>query len=31
LWFLGIAGFLTAAVLAGLMIVSNRRLLKDKD
>lgn len=26
LWFLGIAGFLAAAVLAGLMIVSNRRL-----
>lgn len=31
LWFLGIIGFITATVLAGLMILSNRRLLKDKD
>jgi ubiquinone biosynthesis protein len=31
LWLLGIIGFITAAVLAGLMIISNRRLMKDKD
>jgi len=31
LWFLGIAGFLTAAVLAVLMILSNRRLRIDRD
>ena len=30
LWLLGIAGFLTATVLAALMIASNRRLTKDK-
>jgi len=31
LWFLGIAGFLAAAVLAVLMIVSNRRLRIDRE
>jgi hypothetical protein len=31
LWFIGVGGFIAAVVLAGLMIVSNRRLKKDKD
>ncbi len=31
LWFLGVAGFVSAAVLSILMVVSNRRLIKDKD
>ncbi len=31
LWFVGVVGFITAIVLVGLMIVSNRRLRKDKD
>jgi ubiquinone biosynthesis protein len=31
LWFMGVAGFITAIVLAGLMIVSNRRLFKEKN
>ncbi len=31
LWFLGIAGFIAAAVLAVLMIASNRRLRIDRD
>jgi ubiquinone biosynthesis protein len=31
LWLVGVIGFVTAIVLTGLMIVSNRRLKKDKD
>ncbi len=31
LWLLGVTGFIVAAALSALMIVSNRRLTKDKD
>jgi ubiquinone biosynthesis protein len=31
LWIIGVVGFIIAVVLAGLMIISNRRLKKDKD
>jgi len=31
LWFVGIVGFVAALVLAALMIITNKRLKKDRD